>query len=306
MKGELLWVYEGLTQYLGDILTARSGLWTADQFKSYLAASAAELDSRPGRTWRNLEDTAVAAQTLYSSGGGWDNWRRSVDYYPEGELIWLEADVNIRKLSGGKKSLNDFCQRFFGGDGSSGPKLLPYTFEDVVTALKAVQPFDWASFLKVRIRSKADHAPIAGITAGGYRLTFDDKPNEVTRAEETRNHGVNAWYSLGLRTGSENTVSDVLLNSPAFQAGVGPGMKIVAINGRGASDELLRAAINEAKTSSQPMELIFENTGFFKVLKIDYHGGARYPHLTRGGSGDALLDDILKPLANHPDIKSAE
>src|SRR5438270_4386517 len=238
MKGELLWVYEGLTQYLGNVLAARSGLWTADQYKSYLAASAAGLDRRPGRTWRDLEDTAVAAQTLYESGGGWDNWRRSVDYYPEGELIWLEADVKIRQLSSGKKSLNDFCQRFHGVGGNTGPKLLPYAFQDVVDALNAVEPFDWASFLKERVTSKVAHAPMNGITGGGYRLTFDDKPNEVTRAVESRIHGVDAWYSLGLRTGSDNTVNDVLLNSPAFQAGIGPGMKIVAINVRTASDEL--------------------------------------------------------------------
>ncbi len=306
MKGELLWVYEGLTQYLGDVLAARSGLWTADQYKSYIAASAAELDRRPGRTWRDLEDTAVAAQTLYSSGGGWDNWRRSVDYYPEGELIWLEADVTIRKLSGGKKSLNDFCARFLGVGGNTGPKLLPYNFQDVVEALNAVQPFDWASFLKERITSKVNHAPTGGISGGGYQLTFDEKPNEITRAEESRRHGVDAWYSLGLITGTDNVIEDVLVNSPAFQAGIGPGMKVVAVNGRGASDELLRAAINDTKTGSQSVELILENTGFFKVVKIDYHGGAKYPHLTREGSGDALLDEILKPLANHPEIKSAE
>ncbi|MFL6414253.1 MAG: M61 family metallopeptidase [Bryobacteraceae bacterium] len=306
MKGELLWVYEGLTQYLGDVLTARSGLWTVDQYKSYLADSAAELDRRPGRTWRDLEDTAVAAQTLYSSGGGWDNWRRSVDYYPEGELVWLEADVNIRRLSGGKKSLNDFCARFLGAGGSSGPKLFPYTFQDVVEGLNAIQPFEWSSFLKERLTSKANHAPTGGISAGGYRLTFDEKPNDFTRAQESRSHGVNAWYSLGVTTGADNVVDDVLVNSPAFQAGVGPGMKIISVNGRTASDELLRMAIKETKAGSQPIELILENTGYFKVVKINYQGGAKYPHLTREGSDVALLDEILKPLATHPEPKSAE
>ncbi len=306
MKGELLWVYEGLTQYLGDVLAVRSGLWTADQYKAYLAASAAVLDHRPGRTWRDLEDTAVAAQTLYSSGEGWDNWRRSVDYYPEGELIWLDADVNIRKLSNGRKSLNDFCARFLGVGGNTGPELLPYTFADVVDALNAVQPFDWSSFLKERITTKASHAPTGGITAGGYRVTFEDKPNEITRAAESKNRGLNAWYSLGFRSSSDNVVGDVLFNSPAFHAGLGPGMKIVAVNGRGASEDLLRAAIDESKAGSRTIELIVENTGYYKVLKLQYQGGARYPHLTREGSGVALLDEILKPLASHPDAKSAE
>jgi predicted metalloprotease with PDZ domain len=169
-----------------------------------------------------------------------------------------------------------------------------------------VQPFDWASFLKERITSKVNHAPTGGITAGGYRLTFDEKPNEFTRAAESRKHGLNAWYSLGLTIGTDNVVGDVLVNSPAFQAGVGPGMKIIAVNGRTATDEVLRTAINETKTGSHPIELILENTGYFKVVKIDYQSGAKYPHLTREGSDTALLDEILKPLAPHPEPRSAE
>jgi len=306
MKGDLLWVYEGLTEYLGDVLTTRAGLWTGDQYKAFLADSAAELDHRPGRMWRNLQDTATAAQTLYSSGGGWDNCRRSVDYYPEGELIWLEADVTIRKLSGGKKSLNDLCIRFFGTGGNTPPQVLPYTFEDVVNSLNAVQPFDWRSFLNERLQSDKPHAPLGGIISGGYRIEYTDQTNEFTRAGETHNHGVNAWYSLGLQTGSDDTVTDVLIGSPAYQAGVGPGMKIIAINGRRASDELLHGAIRNAKTASQPIEFILENAGYFQVVKLDYHGGEKYPHLVRDNSAPAILDSVLIPMTKHGQIKNVE
>jgi predicted metalloprotease with PDZ domain len=295
MKGELLWVYEGLTQYAGDVLAARSGLRTAGQYKEALAASAAELDHRPGRTWRDLQDTATAAQILYGTSGQWDNWRRGTDYYEEGELIWLDVDTTIRKLSKGKKSLNDFCGTFLGLGGNTPPRVVTYTLADVVAGLEAIQPYDWKAFLSERLTSKSPHAPLGGIANGGYRLEYTDSQNDYTRAAETHDHGVNAWYSLGFRT-SDQTVQDVLFDSPAFRAGLGPGMKLVAINGRQANDELLRSAIREAKANSAPIELIAENAGFFRVMKLDYHGGEKYPHLVRDTANRDYLDDILKPM----------
>ena len=303
MKGDLLWVYEGLTQYLGDVLAARSGIWSSEQYRAYLASSAAEMDHRPGRTWRNLEDTAVSAQILYSTTSQWDNWRRSVDYYAEGELIWLEVDTTIRQLSDGKKSLNDFCGRFLGVRGNTPPEVFPYTFEDLVSNLNAIQPFEWAAFLGDRIHSKNAHAPLGGIAKGGYRIEFTDQANEFTRAEESRDRGVNAWYSLGIHV-EDNSISDVLVGSPADAAAIGPDMKIVAVNGRRASDELLHRAIREAKDKGPAIELILENSGFFKTVKLDYHGGEKYPHLVHDGKGRATLDEIVKPLA--PSAPKAE
>jgi predicted metalloprotease with PDZ domain len=305
MKGELLWVYEGLTQYLGDVLAERSGIWTAEQFRSYLAASAAELDHRPGRTWRDLQDTATAAQTLYATNDEWDNWRRSVDYYAEGELVWLEVDTLMRKLSKGKKSLNDFCARFLGVGGNTGPKTVTYTFEDVVANLNAIQPYDWAALLKERLTSKSAHAPLGGIANGGYRVEYTQEENEYVRAEEYRERGVNAWYSLGMLVEDE-AVTDVLVDSPAYRAGMGPGMRLVAVNGRRASEELLKQAIRDAKGSGPAVDLIVENAGFFKVLKIDYHGGERYPHLVRADQWPAYLDDILKPMVKRESLEKAE
>jgi predicted metalloprotease with PDZ domain len=298
MKGELLWIYEGLTQYLGDVLAVRSGIWTAEQYRSYLAASAAELDHRPGRTWRNLEDTAVAAQILYSTTSQWDNWRRSVDYYAEGELIWLEVDTKLRQLSKGKRSLNDFCARFLGVRGNTGPEVVPYTLDDVVAELNSLAPYDWKRLLEERVSSLAPHAPLGGIQAGGYRIEYTADSNEFLRASASGDRGVNTWYSLGLKI-ADNTIEDVLVGSPAYEAGLGPDMRLIAVNGRRATDELLRSAIRDSKTSKEPIELIVENSGFVRVIKIDYHGGEQYPHLVRDGESPALMDDLLKPMAEH-------
>jgi predicted metalloprotease with PDZ domain len=287
------------------VLAVRSGIWSPEQYRSYLAASGAELDHRPGRTWRNLQDTATAAQILYSASAQWDNWRRSVDYYPEGELIWLDVDTTMRKLSGGKKSLNDFCARFLGAGGNTPPKVVPYVFEDVVNGLNVIQSYDWAHFLNERLSSKAPHAPLAGVTNGGYRIEYTDQTNEFVRAAESKARGVNAWYSLGMIVGAESTIADILMGSPAYNAGLGPGMKLVAINGRRASDDLLRQAIRESKGSTKGIELIIDHDGFFKTLNVDYHGGERYPHLTRVPGAPAFLDEILKPMIAHPQPASS-
>jgi predicted metalloprotease with PDZ domain len=295
MKGELLWVYEGLTQYLGDVLAARSGLWSGQQFREYLAQSAAEQDHRPGRTWRSLEDTATSAQILYADSESWDNWRRSTDFYPEGELLWLDVDTLLRKLSDGRKSLNDFCGLFYGPRGNSGPEVAPYTFEDVVKALGAVQAYDWAGFLRGHLEAHGPHAPLSGIEQGGYKLEYTEEMNDYIRASEGRS-GVNAWYSVGLTMSSDATIRDVLMDSPAYRAGLGPGMKIVAVNGLRATEATLRAAIGEAKTSKEPLQLIVQNDDTFRVLSIDCHAGQRYPHLVRAAGEPDRLDEILKPI----------
>jgi predicted metalloprotease with PDZ domain len=297
MEGDLLWVYEGLTEYLGDVLAARCGIWTPEQYKQRLSTIAAEYDNRPGRTWRDIQDTATAAQILYEAGGGWDNWRLSVDYYDEGELIWLDVDTTIRKMTNGKKSLDDFVAKFHGLGGDTGPKVVPYTFEDVVTGLNGVVTNDWATFLQSRLNSNAYQAPLGGLENGGYKLTYADKPNAWSAMADAQNETFNFWYSLGLHVGKSGTVSDVLKGGVADKGGFGPGMHILAVNGRAFTPDVLKAAAHDAKDSGPAIELIVQNTGYYKVIKLDYHGGERYPQLERVAGVPDRLDDILKPEA---------
>jgi len=299
MRGDMLWVYEGLTEYLGGVLATRSGIWTEQQYHDELADTAAMLNARPGRAWRNLQDTATAAQILYETSDQWDNWRRSVDFYPEGQMLWLDVDTVIRKQSHDKKSIDDFCARFHGLGGNTAPKVVPYTFDDIVSNLNAIQPYDWASFLHERLDRKIPHAPMGGIEQGGYQLVLTDTPNSMMQASETL-HGVNAWYSLGLLVNHEGVLRDVLMDSVAYKAGLGPGMKIVAVDSRAFTDDRLHEAIRNSKENKSQMQLIVENTGYFHVVNLDYHGGERYPALQRVSSTLDLLDEILTPRTTEP------
>lgn len=297
MEGDLLWVYEGLTEYLGDVLAARSGIWTAEQYKQRLSTIAATYDNRPGRTWRDIQDTATAAQILYAAGGGWDNWRLGVDYYDEGELIWLDVDTTIRKMTNGKKSLDDFVAKFHGLGGNTMPKVVPYTFEDVVAGLNGVVANDWATFLRSRLNSNAYQAPLGGLENGGYKLTYSDKPNSWSALADAESETFNFWYSLGLHVRKTGVVADVLKGGIADKGGFGPGMKILAVNGRAFAPDVLKAAVHAGKGQGPSIELIVENTGYYKIVRLDYHEGERYPQLERVSSVPDRLDDILKPAA---------
>jgi len=295
-KGDLLWVYEGMTQYWGNVLAARSAFWTPAQYREALAFSAARLNVKPGRTWRNLEDTAIASQTLRGGHEYWANWRRGQDYYQEGELIWLDADTTIRQLTHDKKSLNDFCVKFLAVGGNTPPIVVPYDFDEIVADLNAVAPYDWRSFLTERLQSHAAHAPLDGIEHGGYRLTDGDEPTEYEQAYLTKYQQVDAWFSLGLMVNNSSVIDDVMVDSPAFQAGLGPGMKLVAVNGHGFNGDVLKGAIRGAKGTTSPIELIVSNENEFRTLRLDYHDGEKYPQLERVQGTPDLLDEIIKPL----------
>jgi len=295
MVGELLWVYEGLTQYLGYVLAERSGIWSESYYKDRLAQIAAYLDNEPGREWRPLADTAIAAQLLYFAPGQWTMYRRSTDFYDEGWLIWLDVDTAIRELTHGQKSIDDFCHLFHGGE-SSAPMVRPYTVDDVVAALNQVAPHDWKSFLLSRIEQVTPHAPLDGITRGGWRLVYSDAKNEYIKT--TDNERIDAIYSLGLRVRArDGVVGDVTLNSPAGKAGIGPGMQILAVNGLRFSADVLRNAIKESKSASGPMTIEFQNDDVVKTVSVDYHGGTREPHLERDASKPDLLAQILTARA---------
>jgi predicted metalloprotease with PDZ domain len=293
MQDDLLWVYEGLTNYLGFVLTARSGLLTNDQDRDDLALTAARLDHLPGRTWRNLQDTADAAPQLYFTPQAWYSWRRGTDFYDEDTLNWLWVDVIIRQQSKGAKSIDDFCHLFHGAP-STGPALKTYTFDDVVNALNQVVAYDWRGFWTDRLTNHGPGAPLGGIEGSGWKLTYDETPSEMLSNAAGMYHVVPAGGALGLDLRDDGGVTDTIEGEIAAKAGIGPGMKVVAVNGRKFSPEILRDAIKSAKTGSAPIELLVENADYYKTYKLDYHGGEMYPHLVRDASKPDLLTDILK------------
>jgi predicted metalloprotease with PDZ domain len=294
MKTDLLWGYEGLTDYLGPMLAARSGLWTPDQYREFLASIAAMLGpGRPGRTWRPLLDTAIAEPGLgFARGGGWMNWRRGTDYYDEGDLLWLEVATIIHRESGGKKAIDDFCQEFHGGP-NRGPEVKTYTFDDLVKSLNALAPFDWAGFFHTRLTSTSAEAPVGGIENGGWKIAFNDKPLKL----EGRRGNPGDVYSIGLQVAGDGVVTDSVVGSPAFESGISSQMKIVGVNGRVYTPELLSDAIRSAKDTSQPITLLVVVDGYFRTCTITYHDGPRYPHLVRDDQRPDYLDELIKPRA---------
>lgn len=303
MKGELLWVYEGLTNYLGEVLAARSGMWNAEQYRDALAITAADMDHRPGRAWRPLRDTADQAQVLYNAPHSWENYRRSVDFYAEGTLLWLDVDTRLRELSNGAKSLDNFTQIFHGNDAAfatTSHDVKPYDFEDVVKTLNTVQPSDWAAFLRTRLDSTDERAPLDGIRRSGWKLVFTDKPTEVFKAHKKDSKQLNLMYSLGLRViadrgpGAEpGEIVDVLWNSPAFEAGLAPGLKIIAIDGEAFDPDLFTSAITRAQRDKAPIELLVANQDYYSTVRIKYDGGNKYPQLVRIEGKPDLLTAIV-------------
>ncbi len=288
MQTDLLWVYEGNTSFLGDLLAARSGMWTADDYRQTLANVAASLGpGRPGRTWRPLVDTAVAVPGLFG-GGGWANWRRGSDYYEEGELLWLEVASIIHENSHGQKSIEDFFHLFYGG-ANNGAEVKPYTFEELVQVLNQVVAYDWTRFLNERLTSGTAEAPVGGIQASGWKVVY------TTEAPRGGRGVSSTTYTIGLSLGPDGTVSDSLYGGLAFQAGITPGMRVAGVNGRTYRPEYLSDAIKAGKESSQPIELLVVADDYYKICRIDYHDGERYPHLVRDSSLPDYLSELLQP-----------
>ena len=248
MQTDLLWVYEGLTQYLGEILTGRSGLRTPEGFRDELAYAAADLDHRPGRTWRNLQDTADGVPAMQDAPHQWESWRRPLDYYDEDELNWLWVDTIVRQQTHGQKSMYDFCRIFHGG-ASGPPQVKTYAFEDVLNTLNQVAPYDWRGFWTERLRNHAPGAPMGGIEGSGWKLVYDDVRSEQVKAHEADRNIVNAAYSIGVWLKEDGSITDTVEGMPAAQAGIGPGMRLVAVNGRKFSPQVLRDALQKGRAS---------------------------------------------------------
>ncbi len=288
-------VYEGLTHYLMMLLAARSGFRTPEQSRDFLAMVAEHERNQKGRTWRPLEDTAVAADLLFNARPDWASWRRGVDFYAEGLLIWLEVDAIIRDRTEGERSLDDFCRLFFGG-GDGTPQVVPYTMDDLVATLNSIAEYDWMSLVETRMTATESDAPLSGIELGGWRLTYAEDPSEVLQAAEAADKSIDLSTSLGLLLAEDGSVVDVIRGKPADLAGIGPGMKVVAVDSRRWSAQLLRRAVAATRNRREPLELLMENSEFYRSHALDYHEGKKYPKLERDQSKEDLLAQILEPL----------
>lgn len=299
MIGALMWVYEGLTTYWGDVLTARCGLWSPAQYRDAIAADAAAMTHRPGASWRSLQDTCDAAPRLYEAPAAWSNQRRSVDFYPEGALLWLEIDTRLRTLSSDKRTLDDFCRAFHGiEDGVIG--IRPFEFDEVAATLEKTAPGDWAAWLRQRLDAKAERQPLAGLQAAGWTLTFSDTPSDYFKHRHAHRKMLNLNYSAGLIASTKDgKLADVRWGSPAFAAGLAPGMKIVAVNGVKFSAEAFNAAVAADKDKPVEIDLLIENIDQYTHHNLQVEGGLRYPHLERDESVPDRLTPILTPLAEN-------
>lgn len=302
MGDSLLWVYEGLTQYWGFVLTARAGMWTPEQFRQALAVVAAKYDiDRPGVRWRTLEDTTNDPTAAHRAMLPYRSWQMSEEYYGGGQLLWLAVDAKIRELTHGKKSLDTFARNFFGVDNGS-IVTRTYTFDDVVAALNDVVHHDWADFLHERVNT---HTPplLSGLKASGWKLVYTDTPSKyekqyMSRPESPR-HLYNFAWSIGITMNRDGTINDVRWNGPAFKAGVGTGAKLVAVNGHEYSAEVFKRAIAQAEHDNQPVKLLLKYQGNVRTVPVDYHDGLRYPHLVRVKGRPDYLSEIITPLKYH-------
>jgi predicted metalloprotease with PDZ domain len=294
MGDSLLWVYEGQTQFWGEVVAARAGLWSNDQFHEMIAAVAATYDKgRPGlASWRNVQDTTNDPTIAQRRPLPYRNYQASEDYYSAGEMIWLDVDGKLRELTSNKKSIDDFAKAFFGVNPGAWD-VDPYTFEDVVKTLNDITPYDWASYLRTRLDGHG--SLIGGLASHGWKLVYNDKPSDAVKAIEALRHTADLTYSLGVSIGKEGAIGDVLWDGPAFNAGLSPGMTIVAVNGKSYDPDAVKDAVTAAaKDTSQPIELLVKNFDEYKTIRIDYHGGLKYPHLERDTSKPDTLSQLIK------------
>lgn len=295
MRNALLWLYEGQTQYWGHLLAARSGLVSTEQARDHLAQVAASYEQRAGRLWRTLQDTTNEG-TMTSKGrqADWRDWQRGADYYEEGALIWLDVDTLIREASGGRRSLDDFARAFFGMEnGRVAP--LSYTFEDIVAALNAVQPQDWARFLRERLDGKGPGAPLDGLKRAGWQLGWAETESEFARNNDSDWKNDDFAYSLGLNMKRDGQVDSVMWDGPAWRAGFSRALQVLAVNGLAYKAERLAAAVSANKSGKAPIALLVKEGERYRTITLDYRGGLRYPRLTRiEGTAERLDAGVFK------------
>jgi predicted metalloprotease with PDZ domain len=295
MQDDLLWVYEGGTQFWGYVLGARSGMLSKQDTLDAIAATAATYSiGTPGRAWRPLVDTTNDPIIAQRAPQPWRSWMRSEDYYSEGQLIWTDVDRIIREQSGGKRSIDDFAKAFYGvRDRDWGE--LTYNLDDVVATLNRVQPYDWRGYLQRKVYSIAPEAPLDGINKGGYNLVFTPEPTNWIKSAEKKGKYNDLTYSGGFTVGNDGRISSVLWDSPAFNAGLTIGSELVAVNGRKFDGDAIKQAIKDAANGGAAPQLLIHDGDLYKTVTLDWHGGLRYPRLQKVGKGPGTLDALLAP-----------
>ena len=296
MDGTLLWVYEGMTEFWGDVLPTRAGIVTKKFYLEFLADIAGHFDNEPGVNCRPLVDTATAAQVLYPAPDAWESAQRGTDFYDASVFLWYDVDAEMRTRSGGKASLDDFMKRFYAG-ASGAPQLKPYVEADIYAGLNAIVPNDWRAFIHRHLDPANNRALLGMFDRSGYRLEYSPVKNEFIEYRQKRREYVDRQWSIGMRIAKEGEILDTVEGHAAARAGIGPGMKLIAVNGKKYTDEVLDAAMSAAQKSHQPIELLVNNADFYKTCKVEYYDGPRYPHLVRVDGKPDLLSPVLEPHA---------
>ncbi len=293
MDGSLLWVYEGLTDFWGDVLPVRAGLMSPEDVRELVAARAGHFDVSSGPRWRPLADTAVEAQVLYDSPRAWSSARRGTDFYEASVFLWLDVDAQLRTHSGGKATLDDFMGRFYSGQDGK-PEVKPYVESDIYAALSAIAPADWRSIIRSHLDVPNTSALLEALKHSGWQLSYSGEKNSYVEVSQKLNKSVIREWSIGLRLNEKARIADVIEGRPAALAGAAPGMLLVAVNGKKYSADVLDAAIAAAQSSHQPIELLVENDDYYRTLSVAYFDGPRYPHLTRVAGTADYLSEVLK------------
>jgi predicted metalloprotease with PDZ domain len=304
MDGSLLWVYEGMTEFWGDVLPVRAGLVKPEDYRDLIAVSAGRFAISTGPLWRPLADTAVEAQVLYDSPRAWSSARRSVDFYEASVFLWLDVDSELRTHSGGKATLDDFTHRFYSGsDGKPGrpvgqPEVRPYAESDLYTALSAIAPADWRAIIHKHLDVPNTDAMLEALKRSGWKLSYSPQKNVyVELAQKVRKVTDREW-SIGLRLDEKGLITDVIEGRAAALAGVGPEMTLVAVNGKKYTPDILDAALAEAQSSHKPIDLLVENDDYYQTVSVPYFDGPRFPHLERVEGSPDTLSEVLKSRAH--------
>jgi predicted metalloprotease with PDZ domain len=294
MDGSLLWVYEGLTEFWGEVLPVRAGLSTPESYREMLADLAGYFELETGARWRPLADTAVEAQVLYNAPTAWESSRRGTDFYEAAEFLWLNVDAQLRARSSGRASLDDFMRRFYAGAGGE-PALKPYVEADVYAGLAAIEPSDWRALIRRHLDSTSPAALLAGLESAGWQLEYSAAKNSYVETRQRRDRLTDRTWSIGLTIDDKAMITDVIEDRAAAGAGAGPGMQLVAVNGRRYTPAVLDAAIDEAHERHRPIELMVESGDFYRTLTVAYFDGRRYPHLQRIEDRPDTLSQVLRP-----------